>query len=126
MRGSNCRPLPKRYPRPRSVGVVNAGIIRWAVVPLCGLAFAVGIGIAASTLASERIGLTSEPFTTGDSLAPEAVKHPARPTHKAPASPTPPKQPSPPVAQPAPVAPYSGHSEIERERESEPDGDTDD
>lgn len=99
---------------------------------LCGLAFAVGIGIAASTLASERIGLTSEPFTAGDSLAPEAVKHPVRPTRKprtklTPAAPAPTEQPSPRVPHSAPAVPDdSTHTEIEREHESEPDGDTDD
>ena len=55
-------PEPPRGPR-------RAGVIALALV---GLALTAGITYAASTLVSQPIGLTSEPATAGDSLAPAA------------------------------------------------------
>ena len=111
------------------------------MVALIGLVFAVGIGIAASTLASERIGLTSEPLESGDALAPAGVTHPvrrARPPERKPRVRRAPSE-QPPAAAPQPLPPAvgtqeaspaagddSGHVQAERERESEPDGDSDD
>lgn len=56
---------------------------RWAGVAalaLLGLALTAGITLAASSLVSQPIGLTSEPATLGDSLAPasqQVVEAPA-------------------------------------------------
>lgn len=55
-------PEPPRRPR-------RAGVIALALV---GLALTAGISYAASTLVSQPIGLTSEPATVGESLAPGA------------------------------------------------------
>jgi hypothetical protein len=106
---------------------VNRAYVRWTVAALAGLVFAVGIGIAASTLASERIGLSSEPVTAGGELAPAAVKRPTRvrprPERKTPAAPAP----SPPQPMPSGQAPDdSGHGGVGPEDESEPDSDGDD
>jgi hypothetical protein len=106
---------------------VNRTYIKWAVAALAGLVFAIGVGIAASTLASERIGLSSEPVTAGGELAPAAVKRPARPRprpqRKVPATPAPtPLQPVPSGQAPD----DSGQGGVELEDESEPDGDHDD
>lgn len=104
---------------------MNRTYTKWAVAALAGLVFAIGVGIAASTLASERIGLSSEPVTAGGELAPAAVKRPARPRpqRKVPATPAP----SPPQPVPSGQAPDdSGQGGVELEDESEPDGDHDD
>lgn len=106
---------------------MNTSLLRWIAAALAGLVFAVGIGIAASTLASERIGLSSEPLSAGGELAPAAVKHPPKAVRRRkreePAT-------APPVAPaPQPVTPPaddSRHPEVERENESEPDHDGDD
>lgn len=107
---------------------MSTSFLRWTAAALAGLAFAVAIGIAASTLASERIGLSSEPLTAGGELAPAAVR-------KRPAPAPVPQRPAP-APQPAPAAPgaddYGGgdsgqnQEEHEHEHESEPDGDGDD
>jgi hypothetical protein len=109
---------------------VNRSLLRWTVAALAGLVFAVGIGIAASTLASERIGLSSEPVNAGGELAPAAVKDPARsrprPHRKVRPVPAPtPPQPAAP-AQPPVVGGAGDSGHVEVERESEPDGDGDD
>lgn len=43
---------------------------RWAGLALLGMLIAAGISIAASSLASQQIGLASEPISAGDALAP--------------------------------------------------------
>ena len=96
-------------------GPHRAGVIALALV---GLALTAGITYAASTLVSQPIGLTSEPATVGDSLAPAAP----RPVMTSPAGPagqsttttvtttvtTPQSQPPP---QPVPSAGDGGHGE---------------
>jgi|GEM_PF-665987 len=44
--------------------------VRWIGLALLGLAIAAGVAIAASSLASQQIGLASEPISAGDTLAP--------------------------------------------------------
>ena len=44
--------------------------LRWLLLALAGLAVAIAVALAASELASERIGLSSEPVRAGESLAP--------------------------------------------------------
>lgn len=46
--------------------------LRWWLLALAGLAVAIAVAFAASELASERIGLASEPVRAGESLAPAA------------------------------------------------------
>lgn len=55
-------------PAPRR-GSRRTGVVALALV---GLALAAGVTYLASTLVSQPIGLTSEPATVGDSLAPGA------------------------------------------------------
>ena len=51
-------------------------VLLWTLFALAGLAFAAGIGIAAGSIASERIGLSSEPLTAGEGLAPGPLGRP--------------------------------------------------
>jgi hypothetical protein len=46
--------------------------LRWSLLALAGLAVTIAVAFAASDLASERIGLASEPIRAGESLAPAA------------------------------------------------------
>jgi hypothetical protein len=46
--------------------------LRWVGLALLGLLIAAGVSIAASRLASQQIGLASEPISAGDALAPVA------------------------------------------------------
>jgi len=105
--------------------------IRWVALALLGLLIAAGVSIAASSLASQQIGLASEPISAGDALAPQAssranrhegTRHKASPaktpTEPAPAETTAPPpastEPKPPAAPPSTVpvvpAPPSGSS----------------
>lgn len=52
------------------------GGVRWAGLALLGIVIAAAISIAASRLASQQIGLASEPISAGDALAPAQQKHP--------------------------------------------------
>jgi len=45
-------------------------MIRWAALAILGLLIAAGVSVAASSLASQQIGLASEPLNAGDALAP--------------------------------------------------------
>jgi len=112
--------------------------IRWVALALLGLLIAAGVSIAASSLASQQIGLASEPISAGDALAPQASsgtnrhegpRHkasPARmPTEPAPAKTTAPPptsiEPQPPAAPPSTIpvvpAPPSGSSPSGDERD---------
>jgi hypothetical protein len=55
--------------------------VRWLGLALLGILIAAGVSIAASRLASQQIGLASEPISAGDALAPVARAHakPPRP-----------------------------------------------
>jgi hypothetical protein len=46
--------------------------MRWLGLALLGILIAVGVSIAASRLASQQIGLASQPISAGDALAPAA------------------------------------------------------
>ena len=50
---------------------------RWIALALLGLAIATAVGIAASNLASQQIGIASESITAGERLAP-AVRSASR------------------------------------------------
>jgi outer membrane biosynthesis protein TonB len=50
--------------------------IRWVGLALVGLLIAAGVAVAASRLASQQIGLASEPIEAGNALAPAAVSKP--------------------------------------------------
>ena len=45
--------------------------LRWILLALLGLLIAVAVGIAASELTSQQIGLSSEPLRAGQELAPQ-------------------------------------------------------
>ena len=78
--------------------------IRWAGLAILGLLIAAGVSIAAGSLASQQIGLASEPISAGDSLAPQpAARSIHERNHRHPATATPPERvsPTPPAATPA-------------------------
>jgi hypothetical protein len=52
--------------------------IRWVGLALLGILIAAGVSVAASRLASQQIGLASEPISAGDALAPAVGAHPGR------------------------------------------------
>ena len=107
----------------------------WTVFAVAGLAFAVGIGIAAGSIASERIGLSSEPLTAGEGLAPEPLRRSQQPdqrvrttetteTRTTPEKTTPAPQPQP--ATPPASPPTRDRDDYEDEYESEYEPDDDD
>lgn len=63
-------------------------MIRWTLAALVGLLIAAGAGYAASKIATQPIGLQSEPISAGSGLAPKAKAKPRR-RPKATATPTP-------------------------------------
>lgn len=90
--------------------------IKWVGLALAGLLVAAGVAIAASNLASQQIGLASEPISAGDALAPAASQNhghsPQSPgrghgDHTTPTAPTttPEPQPTTPTPTPEPEAP---------------------
>jgi hypothetical protein len=97
---------------------MRAATLRWIGLALLGLLIAAAVSIAASRLASQQIGLASEPIEAGDALAPVARSHPHRPkrgeasnplttpttaTPPAATAPTPPATPAPsPTPEPEP------------------------
>jgi outer membrane biosynthesis protein TonB len=85
---------------------------RWIGLALLGMLIAAAISIAASRVASQQIGLASEPISAGDALAPRAQEQKAptrpRPRHRVPPThpnrsvpPTQPTEPAQPVVPPA-------------------------
>lgn len=87
--------------------------IKWVGLALAGLLVAAGVAIAASNLASQQIGLASEPISAGDALAPAASQNrghsPQSPVHAqgdhtTPTAPTttPEPQPTTPIPTPEP------------------------
>lgn len=77
--------VPPTDPSEPPRGSRRAGVIALALV---GLALTAGITYAASTVVSQPIGLTSEPATVGDSLAPGAPITTSTTTSTAPATTT--------------------------------------
>jgi len=53
-------------------------LLAWIAVGLLGLALAAGVTYAATQLSSQRIGLSAEPPSAGEELAPAAHRHGAR------------------------------------------------
>jgi hypothetical protein len=51
-------------------------ILHWLGLALVGILIAAGVSIAASSLASQQIGLASQPISAGDALAPAAREKP--------------------------------------------------
>lgn len=78
-------------------------LIVWFAVGLIGLALAAGVTYAATQLSSQRIGLSAEPPSAGDELAPA----PAR-THT---RTTPPTRTTTPTVPATPTHDDTGHSE---------------
>jgi outer membrane biosynthesis protein TonB len=58
-----CRRLPRLTP-----------MLRWMGLALLGILIAAAISIAASRLASQQIGLASQPISAGNALAPPGKK----------------------------------------------------
>ena len=89
--------------------------IRWVALALLGLLVAGGVSIAASSLASQQIGLASEPISAGDALAPAVRVHakshrhrpPTRHDEKIPSTTTAPSAPYPPPVTTSPPPPTS-------------------
>ena len=52
------------------MGTVEGAVIRWALIALLGLAVAALVSLSASALTSQSVGLSSEPLTAGEQLAP--------------------------------------------------------
>lgn len=94
--------------------------LRWVGLALLGIVIAAAVSVAASRLASQQIGLASEPISAGDALAPARQGHHTAPAeshgsnsrgskghgnaaHHTPATPAP-TQPATPVS-PAPSPP---------------------
>jgi hypothetical protein len=97
--------------------------MRWLGLALLGIAIAAGVSIAASRLASQQIGLASQPISAGDALAPAVSRENPRHRHsrRQPAhhqtstepstTPgTPPTSSEPPSTAPATAPPESSHS----------------
>ena len=59
---------------------MSVSTLRWPLYALLGLLVALAVALLATRLVSERIGITSEPVTAGESLTPN--RHPvAQQTH---------------------------------------------
>ena len=56
-------------------GIGSSATWRWVLLAIVGLAVAVAVGIVASKVTSQRIGLASEPLKAGEALAPESANH---------------------------------------------------
>lgn len=69
--------MPALYHRSRNV----APVFRWLGLALLGILVAAAVSIAASRLASQQIGLASQPVSAGDALAPRAERNAGRATH---------------------------------------------
>lgn len=76
--------------------------MRWVALALLGMLIAAGISIAASHLASQQIGLASEPISAGDALAPTRER--GKTAHRPVRAPSRDSKPQP-VIPPQPAAP---------------------
>jgi hypothetical protein len=75
---------------------VKRSTLAWAALALAGLLIAAGAAYAASKIATQPIGLSSEPISAGRGLAPKATRtarpkpaRTARPTRRRTPTPTP-------------------------------------
>jgi hypothetical protein len=77
----------------------------WTLAAIAGVVLVAGVTYAASGLSTQTIGLSSEPLSAGESLAPKATPNAtATPRHKA-AAPKKRKKPRPTRATPTPTPP---------------------
>jgi hypothetical protein len=53
--------------------------VLWTVLAVCGVLLVAAVTVAASRLSTQTIGLSSEPLSAGDRLAPKATRTPAAP-----------------------------------------------
>lgn len=53
--------------------LTSSPAVRWTALALLGVVIAVGVGVIASQVASQRIGLASEPVRAGETLAPSST-----------------------------------------------------
>ncbi|HET6569867.1 MAG TPA: hypothetical protein VFG58_00050, partial [Solirubrobacterales bacterium] len=67
--------------------------LKWLGLALLGIAVAAAVAIAAGNLAGQQIGLSSEPISAGDALAPRAASQANPKVEPEPASP--PEKPAP-------------------------------
>lgn len=66
---------------------MTASTLRWPLFALIGLLVAVAVALLANRLVSERIGISSEPVTAGESLSPkQAHREHRRPQRQSDAS----------------------------------------
>ncbi len=97
--------------------------MRWFGLALLGILIAAAVSVAASRLASQQIGLSSQPIEAGDALAPARVKPQPRqlkPHHAPREHPTTSPAPTTPVTSPS--APEPTTTEPSPPPESHPGG----
>ncbi len=58
---------------------MTASTLRWPLFALIGLLVAVAVALLANRLVTERIGISSEPVTAGESLSPKQTHREHRP-----------------------------------------------
>src|SRR3954451_15553872 len=68
--------------------------VLWILAAVAGVLVVAGVTAAASTLSTQTIGLSSEPLTAGDALAPKAKATPTATRRKAAAKPKPKPKPT--------------------------------
>ena len=71
---------------------MTASTLRWPALALIGLLVAIAVGLLATQLVSERIGISSEPTTAGESLTPPHRETDQRPHKSRPSAGTAPTQ----------------------------------
>jgi hypothetical protein len=74
--------------------------MRWLGLALLGILIAAAVSVAASRLASQQIGLASQPISAGDALAPAPEGKPTRQTPRQHAGKRPPATTAPTAAEP--------------------------
>lgn len=98
---------------------MKSAILVWLAFGIAGIAFAVGVGFAAAKISSEQIGLTSEPLSAGEDLAPDMG--PAAEQRKKKPKPAPKPRPAPttPIPTPTPAPPVSESDQAAAEEAAE-------
>jgi hypothetical protein len=66
---------------------MTASTLRWPLLAVIGLLVALAVGLLATRLVSERIGISSEPITAGESLTPKRANGHERAHNRQPALP---------------------------------------
>jgi hypothetical protein len=57
---------------------MTASSLRWLAFAVIGLLVAIGVAVLATQMVSEKIGISSEPVTAGESLSPERAEGKAK------------------------------------------------